>query len=165
MTRRSCIALALLVLAAAPVLAEAGGPGAEQFKKACAVCHAAAPDAPPRQGPNLWGLYGRASAQVSGFKYSSALSGAKLTWDDATLDKWLTNPAAFVPGAVMAYRQRDAEKRAQIIAYLKTLGPVPFRWNRNGALTLCLVAFSRRQVVPTWLENALVSKKPLSNAL
>ncbi len=122
MTRRSCIAIALLVLADAPALAEDGAPGEEQFKKACAVCHVAAPDAPPRQGPNLWGVYGRASARAPGFKYSPALSGAKLTWDDVTLDKWLTNPAALVPGAVMAYRQRDADKRAQIIAYLKTLG-------------------------------------------
>lgn len=120
--RRSCIVIALLVLAGAPALAADGGSGEEQFKKACTVCHVAAPDALPRQGPNLWGVYGRASAQVTGFKYSPALSGAKLTWDDVTLDKWLSNPAALVPGAVMAYRQRDAEKRAQIIAYLKTLG-------------------------------------------
>jgi cytochrome c len=96
--------------------------GEEQFKKACATCHAADAAAPPRQGPNLWGVYGRPSGQMSGFKYSGALAAAQLTWDEATLDRWITNPQALVPGAVMAYRQRDEEKRKLIIGYLKTLG-------------------------------------------
>jgi cytochrome c len=124
MTGRSCIYLALLHLAASPAVAQnpAGAAPEDQFKKACGTCHAAAPDAAARQGPNLWGVYGRASGQVAGFKYSAALASTKLTWDDATLDKWLTNPGAVVNGTSMAYRQRDAEKRAQIIAYLKTLG-------------------------------------------
>ena len=68
------------------------------------------------------GVYGRASAQMAGFEYSDALASAHLTWDDATLDRWLSNPTALVPGTVMPYRQRDQEKRAQIIAYLKSLG-------------------------------------------
>jgi cytochrome c len=124
MTGRSCIQIALILLTATPATAQstAGGAPEDQFKKACGTCHAAAPDAAPRQGPNLWGVYGRASGQVAGFKYSAALAGAKLTWDDATLDKWLTNPGAVVAGAAMPYRQRDPDKRAQIIAYLKTLG-------------------------------------------
>jgi len=32
----------------------------------------------------------------------------------------------------------------------------PIRWNRKAAPDLCLVAFSRREVVSTSLENALV---------
>jgi cytochrome c len=96
--------------------------GEDMFKKACGVCHTVEPNAPAHQGPNLRGVYGRASAQMAGFKYSEALAGAHLTWDDATLDRWLTNPTALVPGTVMPYRQRDQEKRAQIIAYLKSLG-------------------------------------------
>ena len=35
------------------------------------------------------------------------------------------------------------------------LEPFPFRLNRNGALLLCFVSFSRRKPVSTLLENAL----------
>ncbi len=93
-----------------------------QFKKTCWGCHSVDPNAGPRQGPNLHGVYGRASGQIAGYKYSDALAGAHLTWDEATLDRWLTNPAVLVPGTVMMYRQADPEKRKLIISYLKSLG-------------------------------------------
>jgi cytochrome c len=112
--------IAATLICAAPCLGQETV--ADAFKRACGVCHTVEPNAHARQGPNLSGIYGRASGQVAGFKYSEALAGAKLTWDDATLDRWLTNPAAMVPGTIMAYRQRDQEKRAEIIAYLKSVG-------------------------------------------
>jgi cytochrome c len=122
---RSGLFVAIGIMMASPCHAQApadAAAGEDQFNKACGVCHTAEPNAPARQGPNLRGVYGRASGTLDGFKYSDALAGAHLTWDDATLDRWLTNPAALVPGAVMMYRQRDPEKRAQIIAYLKSVG-------------------------------------------
>jgi cytochrome c len=112
--------VAATLICASPCLGQESG--ADAFKRACSVCHTVEPNAPVRQGPNLSGIYGRASGQVAGFKYSEALAGAKLTWDDATLDRWLTNPTAMVPGTIMVYRQREQEKRAEIIAYLKSVG-------------------------------------------
>ena len=93
-----------------------------QFKKSCGTCHAAERGAPPRQGPNLWGVYGRQSGKADGFHYSDALAAAHLTWNDDTLDRWITNARKMVPGTVMMYRQADPEKRRLAIAYLKTLG-------------------------------------------
>ncbi|MVT75692.1 hypothetical protein GPL20_22055 [Bradyrhizobium cajani] len=39
------------------------------------------------------------------------------------------------------------------------LEPLPFRWNRNGALGSCLDAFSLREPGSTSLENALSGQK------
>ncbi|WP_218625181.1 c-type cytochrome [Sphingomonas sp. dw_22] len=89
---------------------------------ACAVCHTTAKDGPARVGPNLWGVFGSAAAGKPGFGYSPGLKAAGLTWDEATLDKWLTKPAALVPGTHMAFPgQPDAAKRQELIAFLQSL--------------------------------------------
>ena len=98
---------------------------AEQGRKdfnACAVCHSVDEGGAARVGPNLFGIYGEPAGQRDGFAYSQALRDSGLTWDDATLDAFMENPQALVRANRMAYAgQRDAEKRANIIAYLKTL--------------------------------------------
>jgi cytochrome c len=95
---------------------------ATQFKKSCGTCHVAAADAAPRQGPNLFGVVGRKAGGAAAFKYSEAFAKGSggIVWDDATLDRWLTDPQAVIPGAVMVYKQADPDKRRLIIEYLKT---------------------------------------------
>ena len=57
-----------------------------------------------------------------GYSYSPANEAANLTWDDATLDKYLDAPRAMIPGTKMTYAGvKDAGKRADLIAYLGTL--------------------------------------------
>ncbi len=112
-------------------LAACGAPrsdrSVEQAFAPCAVCHTAAPpDTPAGKmrlvGPPLWGVYGRAAASVEGFAYSKAMREAGLTWDDATLDRYLADPQAALPRTMMSYAgEPDAAKRAAIIEYLKTL--------------------------------------------
>jgi len=47
---------------------------------------------------------------------------AKLTWDEKTLDAYIANPQAVVPGNLMPFSGiADARQRADLIAYLKTL--------------------------------------------
>lgn len=73
-------------------------------------------------GPSLVGVYGTKAGDIPGYDFSPALKASGLVWNDATLDKWLTNPVALVPGTRMGYAgQPDPAKRAAIIAYLKTL--------------------------------------------
>jgi cytochrome c len=93
-----------------------------QFKKSCGVCHVAAADGARRQGPNLFGVVGRGAGEVAGFKYSEAFAKGSggIVWDEATLDRWLTDPQSVVPGSVMLYKQADPEKRRLVIEYLKT---------------------------------------------
>lgn len=87
----------------------------------CKSCHAIEPGK-TLIGPSLAGIYGAKAGDMQGYKASPALTAANLTWDEATLDKWLANPMALVPGTRMTYAgQTDPAKRQQIIAYLKTL--------------------------------------------
>lgn len=73
-------------------------------------------------GPSLSGIFGAKAGDVPGYAVSPALKAANLTWDEATLDKWLENPMKLVPGTRMTYAgQADPEKRKAIIEYLKTL--------------------------------------------
>jgi cytochrome c len=53
------------------------------------------------------------------YKYSDALKAANLTWDPATLDKWITDPKALVPGTKMTFvGLKDETARRDVIAYL-----------------------------------------------
>ncbi|WBH17431.1 c-type cytochrome [Sphingomonas radiodurans] len=120
-TTGSMMALALCGLAA-PALAQDANAGATIFRQRCSLCHGAAPGARATLGPNLAGVGGRPAASTD-FKYSAALKASKLTWDKATLDKFLTAPTKLVPGTRMVIATPDAAQRAQVIAYLLTLKP------------------------------------------
>lgn len=93
-----------------------------QFKKSCGTCHVAVPNAPPRQGPNLFGVVGREAGKVADFKYSPAFAAGAtgILWDEGTLDRWLTDPRSVIPGSSMLYKQADPDKRRLVIEFLKT---------------------------------------------
>ncbi|HLY54658.1 MAG TPA: cytochrome c family protein [Stellaceae bacterium] len=90
------------------------------FKK-CALCHS--PDAGVNKvGPSLHGVVGRKSATIADFNYSDAMKAANKTWDAATLDTYLTDPKATVPGTKMIFPGlKEAKDRQDVIAYLETL--------------------------------------------
>src|SRR5580698_1083306 len=75
--------------------------GKNLFQKRCTGCHAMTQD---REGPRLQGVYGRISGTVAGFTYSPALNKAGIVWNEATLDKWFTDPASVAPGNEMDFR-------------------------------------------------------------
>jgi cytochrome c len=72
-------------------------------------------------GPRHRAVVGRHAGSVEDYAYSMALKNSGLTWDEATLDRWLTNPSDLVPGTKMFFKVDDAQSRADIIAYLKQL--------------------------------------------
>ncbi len=90
--------------------------GAQVYEDNCTGCHSLDAN---RVGPAHRGVFGRKAGSAPGFAYSPALKKAKFAWDAAKLDTWLTNPQGFVPGAKMGFRLSDAQKRADVIAYLK----------------------------------------------
>jgi cytochrome c len=89
------------------------------FRNQCATCHTLNAADPPRQGPTLAGVVGRRAGSVEGFHYSAGFANADFSWDAAHLDAWLTNPQAVIPGAIMPYRQANADTRQAIISYLE----------------------------------------------
>jgi cytochrome c len=95
--------------------------GAEVFGQ-CGACHSVAPGV-HLTGPSLAHIWGRRAGTVDGFtRYSEALRRAAVVWDEHSLDRWLTNPQALVPGNVMTVPGlKDAQQRADLVAYLKAV--------------------------------------------
>lgn len=93
----------------------------------CKSCHTLNPGGPDMTGPNLNGVFGRKVASKAGFKYSDALAGQSFTWDEAQMDKWLTDPKVMVPGTKMTFPGfKDAKDRTDVIAYVKVnTSPAP----------------------------------------
>lgn len=96
--------------------------------KQCFACHDITKEKQNRVGPPLWGVYGRAAGVVEGYPYSEAhLSKAdSIVWDEATLDAYLQDPKALVPGNKMAYPVAglpvmSEKQRNNVILFLKSL--------------------------------------------
>lgn len=88
----------------------------ETLYEGCMDCHSIDKN---DVGPKHRGVVGRRAGIVEGFRYSDALKNSGLTWDEPTLDRWLTNPGALVHGTRMFYLVKNPQDRADIIAYLK----------------------------------------------
>jgi cytochrome c len=86
------------------------------FEKRCTGCHAMDAD---RKGPRLAGVFGRKAGGVAGFTYSAGLKNSGVTWTDATLERWLSDPDMVVPDNNMSFSVPKAEERRDLIAYLK----------------------------------------------
>jgi cytochrome c len=102
-------------------LAGDAGAGKAVFQSFCSTCHSVQP-AQNKIGPTLFGLFGRKTGSVSGYSYSPANAAANMTWDEATLDKYLEAPRTVIPGTKKTYAGvKDATKRGDLVAYLATL--------------------------------------------
>jgi cytochrome c len=100
--------------------ASAGEGGEEAFNNACRTCHS--PRAGDhRLGPSLVGIVGRKAGSVEEYSYSPSLKNSRVTFDEKTLDAFIANPDAVLPGNNMKPYSgiTDAGLRAKIIAYLK----------------------------------------------
>lgn len=84
----------------------------------CAACHAIDHN---RTGPQHCGLFGRRAGTAPGFTdYSAAMRKSGIVWNAKTLDQFLRNPAAMVPGTMMGYAGiADAGERGDLIAWLR----------------------------------------------
>ena len=92
--------------------------GRDLFERRCTGCHSLDND---KEGPRLRGVYGRKSGTVASFKYSDSLKKADVTWDEANLDKWLTDPDKFIADSDMDFHLQKPDERAAVVAYLKAL--------------------------------------------
>ena len=126
---RTIIGLATAAALAAGTWASAQGatPAGEPDKgKAvfaiCAGCHVLS--GPSFTAPALAGVVGRRAGTAPGFEYTQALIGSGLVWNAETLDRFLADPSKAVPGTAMFNSVPDAQDRADVIAYLKTV-PAP----------------------------------------
>ena len=61
----------------------------------------------------------RKAGSAPNFSYSTAVRSSTVVWEERTLDAWLTNPQALIPGQRMNFRVALPQDRADIIAYLR----------------------------------------------
>jgi cytochrome c len=86
------------------------------FEKRCTGCHALDVD---REGPRLSGVFGRKAGSIPGFDYSAGLKNSGITWEQASLEKWLSDPDLMVPDTKMDFHVPKAQERSDLIAYFK----------------------------------------------
>ena len=124
--RKTALALGLALATGTMTLAPAafaqdGDPaaGKKVFRK-CQACHTVQ-EGKHRQGPSLYGVIGRHAGTAEGFKrYSDAMKAHDVVWDADSLNTYLENPKATVPGNKMIFvGLKKAQDRADVIAYLK----------------------------------------------
>ncbi len=113
----ACTAIAAIVSPSAR--ADSGDPNrGKTLYQGCNACHSIDDN---DIGPRHRGVVGRKAGSIADYNYSPALKASGLTWDPATLDRWLTNPSNLVPGTKMYFKLDSPQDRADIIAYLEQL--------------------------------------------
>lgn len=93
--------------------------GQEIYKAVCHGCHGVS------IAPTLRGIIDRPIASVAAFKgYSAGIKEKQeMKWTKENLNTFLVDPLKFAPGTLMIQTIPEAQKRADIIAFLATLPP------------------------------------------
>lgn len=118
------LAVGAVLLVPAVACAQDATKGQAAFNTSCKACHDAG-EGGGKTGPGLKGVVGtKSGTHQADYKYSEAMKGAGLTWDEATLNKFLSDWAKkTVPGTLMNFPGiKDEAKRKDLIAYLKSTG-------------------------------------------
>jgi len=113
----SGVVVAFVVASTLPVRAADPEKGKVVFER-CAPCHSLG-DSGDYDGPILKGVIGRKAGSLEDYRYSAAMKRSDVMWDATTLDKYVTDPQAFIPGNRMAFAGiSDKAERDDLIAYL-----------------------------------------------
>lgn len=92
--------------------------GAALYQTHCTACHAIDSH---KIGPAHRRVVGRRLGSLPGYTYSAELAQSRLRWTPQTLNAWLEDPEALVPGQRMGFAIESAQDRADLIAYLASL--------------------------------------------
>lgn len=92
--------------------------GADTFDRDCTDCHSVSPKQTNRKGPTLFNVFGRRAGTVNGFDYSARMRASGIVWNASTLNAYLANPQATVPGGKMKKGVAQPSDRVNLIAFL-----------------------------------------------
>lgn len=107
----------------AALVAAADVASGEKLFKRCAACHSYKKGDGALLGPNLYGVVDRDIASMADFPgYSAAMKAKEGNWTLAALSDFIANPKKALPGTAMIFPGvKNDEKRAELLAYMKTL--------------------------------------------
>ena len=103
--------------------------GAKVFKK-CLTCHSIAEGGGNKIGPALWGVLGRPSGSVPGYRYSKAMAAHGKNWSFEEMNGFLIKPKDWIKGTKMSFAGlKNAKERAAVILYMNenTNSPLPLQ--------------------------------------
>lgn len=120
MSRLTVLALLLVSFAYSGVASAGDDDRKLSFNNHCRTCHSFK-SGDNRLGPSMYGIFGAKAGQVEGYRgYSGSLTD--ITWDEATLDKFIANPASVSTSTNMIFPPvADAAERKKIIEFLKSI--------------------------------------------
>lgn len=123
MTTLSRAAMATLTAAAifmsGAALAAGDAKKGKKIYNKCKACHSLV-KGKKKIGPSLCAIIGTKAGSQEKFKYSSDMKKSGLTWDEATLDKFLEKPRKMIKKTKMSFAGlKKAKDRANVIAFLK----------------------------------------------
>ena len=84
----------------------------------CAHCHEIGEGAHSMVGPSLAGVIGRKAGTYPHYPYSKAMRDSGITWDAATLSRFVADPQAVVPGTRMYFAGLPQKEIAPLVAYI-----------------------------------------------
>ena len=115
---RATAALLMTLLLAGAARADGDAARGEARFQDCAACHKLEAGA-NNVGPSLHGIFERKAGELADFRYSPAIKRSGIGWSPETLDSFIADPQAMVPGNRMPYAgMAGASDRADLIAYL-----------------------------------------------
>jgi cytochrome c len=137
------------------------GKGAATFKK-CATCHSIEKGGANKTGPNLWNILNRNHASAAGYSYSDGVKAkAGEKYEYASLNSWVENPKAAVPGNKMSFGGlKKPEERADLLAYLNSMGDAPRAFPAAKAIATEPAAMPAPATVPAPSAAAPAQKSP-----
>ena len=111
----AAVSLSSLWISAAQAQDAARG---QKLFEECAACHATKLGE-SGVGPSLAGALGRKAGENPDFRYSPAMRRSGITWSQASVNEFITDPQKMVPDNRMPYSGLpDAKSRADLVAYL-----------------------------------------------
>ena len=115
--------IAIAAVLATPAFAGDVAKGEKAFRK-CASCHSVEEGGKNKVGPNLWNIMNR-GVGTADYKYSNGFTkwaADNPKWTLELMNAWLTDSKKLVKGTKMNFKEKKETKRADLIAYLQSIG-------------------------------------------